>query len=139
MRNNHFNIEKIKGGSVTPTVIETDFHVDNRIPLTEQVLEVTACYDYFGATNQMTGLVRKDVPISFEAYCYLVAAVKEADFKLTLEANSQIPPLNEVFKEFIDASSPDPSYYENPNVLSFLLNEGSICTVIVAKNSSNIG
>ena len=78
------------------------------------------------------------VPISLQTYCYLVAPVKEADFKLTLEANSEVPPLNEIFKEFIEETSPDPQYFANPNVLSFLLNEGSICTLIVAKSSSTL-
>ena len=131
----HFNIERLKG-SGTPAVVETEFTVDNRIPLTELELNVTASYDYMGPANMQTGVIYKRVPISMESYCYLVAPVKDADFKLTLEANTELPPLSTVFEGFIEASCPIRDYYSNPNVLSFLLNDGSISTLIVAKNGS---
>lgn len=131
----HFNIERLKG-SGTPAVVETEFTVDNRIPLTELVLSVTASYDYMGPANMQTGVIYKQVPIAIESYCYLVAPVKDADFKLTLEANSEIPALSSVFEDFIEASKPSKEYYSNPNVLSFLLNDGSVSTLIAAKNGS---
>lgn len=135
LNKSHFNIEKLRGNS-TPAVIETEFTVDNRIPLTELALEVSGCFEYQGPANLQTGIVYVKVPLSLESYCYLVSPVKEADFKLTLEANCEIPALSSVFEAFIEATKPQKEYYENPNVLSFLLNDGSISTLIVAKNSS---
>ena len=137
LKESHFNIERLKG-SGTPAVIETDFMLDNRIPLTELSIEVTATYDFMGGSNLQTGNIYKSVPISLPAYCYLISPVKDADFKLTLEASSEIPALSTVFKNFIEETSPSREYYENPNVLSFLLNDGSISTVIVAKSSSSL-
>jgi PTHB1 C-terminus len=138
LKANHFNVERLKGRG-TPVTIETDFTVDNRIPLTEQFFELTATYDYMSGPSLQTGTSCLLVPISLQTYCYLVAPVKEADFKLTLEANAELPPLSEIFRDFIQETAPDAQYYANPNVLSFLLNEGSICTLIVAKSSSNCG
>lgn len=127
----------MKGGG-TPAVVEAEFTIDNRIPLTDQALEVTAVYEYYGGSNLQTGSTYILVPLALNTYCYLVSPVKDADFKLTLEASTDIPPLSDVFKQFIDITKPDPSYYSNPNVLSFLLNEGSICTLILAKNSNKL-
>lgn len=129
-------MESIKGNDA-PAVVQAEFSVDNRIPITEQFIEISAIYDYVSGANTQTGAASLTVPISLQTYSYLVAPVKEADFKLTLEANSEIPPLNEVFSDFIEATAPEKDYYSNPNVLSFLLNEGSVCTLIVAKNSSS--
>lgn len=131
-------MERLKGKS-TPVTIETDFTVDNRIPLTEQFFEINATYDYMAGPALQTGTSSLLVPISLQTYCYLVAPVKEADFKLTVEASSEVAPLNDLFRDFIEETAPDSQYYANPNVLSFLLNEGSVCTLIVAKNSSRPG
>ena len=137
LKQNHFNIDRVKGGG-TPAVVETDFYIDNTIPLTEQNIEITAIFEYYGGTTLQTGSAYKTMPLSLETYCYLVSPVKEADFKLTLEANMELPPLNEIFKDFIETTKPDPQYYSNPNALSFLLNEGSICTLILAKASNKL-
>ena len=134
---NHFNIERLEG-SKTPAILETEFMVDNRVALTELSIEVTATYDFMGGTNTQTGNIYKSIPISLQAYCYLISPVKEADYKLTLEANSEIPALSSVFNSFIEETSSAKEYYENHNVLSFLLNDGSISTIIVAKSSSKI-
>lgn len=135
LKESHFNIDRLKG-SGTPAVLETDFMLDNRIPLTDLSIEVTATYDFMGGANLQTGNIYKSVPVGLEAYCYLIAPVKEADFKLTLESNAEIQPLSTVFRSFIDDTSASKEYYENPNVLSFLLNDGSVSTLIVAKSGS---
>lgn len=111
--------------------------MDNRIPLTDQSIEVSAVFEYNTGGNSVTGTSNVKVPLSLETYCYLIAPVKEADFKATLESNAEIPPLPELFQDFIEATKPDPQYYSNPLVLSFLLNEGSICTLILSKAGSS--
>lgn len=135
LKESHFNIDRLKGNG-TPAVMETEFMMDNRIPLTDLSIEVTATYDFMGGANLQTGNIYKSVPISLPAYCYLISPVKDADFKLTLEASSEIPALSTVFRTFIEETNPSKEYYDNPNVLSFLLNDGSISTLIVAKSSS---
>lgn len=93
-------------------------------------------YEFMSSSNTQTGVAYKKVAIPLEVYSYLVAPVKEADFKLTLVSNMDFPALSEIFTAFIQASRPNEEYYANPNALSFLLNDGSITTMIVAKNSS---
>lgn len=135
LKESHFNIDRLKG-SGTPAVLETEFMLDNRIALTDLCIEITATYDFMGSANMQTGNIYKSVPVSLPAYCYLISPVKDADFKLTLEASTEIPSLSTVFKTFIEETNASKEYYENPNVLSFLLNDGSISTLIVAKSSS---
>lgn len=130
-----FNLERVKGGA-TPAVVETEFTVDNRIALTDLSFEISAVFEYSGGSNTVTGISTIKAPLTLETYCYLIAPVKEADFKATLESSAEIPPLPDLFEDFISATKPDPQYYANPLVLSFLLNEGSICTLILSKAGS---
>jgi hypothetical protein len=97
---------------------------------------VIATYQFMSSGNSQTGVAYKKATIPLEVYSYLVSPVKEADFKLTLVSNLDFPALSEIFASFIQASAPNPEYYANPNALSFLLNDGAITTMIVAKNSS---
>lgn len=43
-----------------------------------------------------------------------------------------------MFNDYIQESQPNPEYYDNPNALSFILNQGSRGTIIIAKNSNKM-
>lgn len=76
-----------------------------------------------------------DIPMLLQAR--VVAPIKQANFKITLQCSQELPPLNQVFEDFIEQDQEAGQHLSNPNVASFLLPNGIDCTLLVAKTGSN--
>ena len=77
-----------------------------------------------------------EIPMLLQAR--IVAPIKQANFKITLAGSQEIPPMNEVFDDFIQNDPDSEQHLANPNVASFQLANGVDCTLLIAKTGSKI-
>lgn len=77
-----------------------------------------------------------DIPMLLQAR--VVQPIKQANFKITIQASQDLPPLNQIFEDFIRTDREAGEHLSNPNVASFQLPNGIDCTLLVAKTGSKI-
>lgn len=137
LKDNNFNVNSVVGGS-TPTVIDARASINNAIPVTDPFVDVSICYDYQVQSSNFSGCFNQRIPLRIQYFSYLAALEKDAPFKLTVEANKELPEASELFSEFISETSPESEFYSNPNALTFRFNHGVKSTLLIAKSSNKM-
>jgi Bardet-Biedl syndrome 9 protein len=130
-----FTIESLGGGNRTPLIIPIQVRMCNDILPSNMELPVIATY--LTASGEPR-TARWDIQLPLCLVCTIVAPVKNAGFKVTLDTNQPPPQLTSIFEDVVAQSALGAGI--NPdsvvNVLTFQYYCGFDVTVLVSKSSN---
>jgi len=134
----NYLVDDIKGGATPYSLEIAVYALNDKYPYTSK-FGVHINYYNSGAgkgflKDPRTAYGECDIPMLLQSR--VVQPIKQANFKITIQSSEDLPPLNQVFDEFMKYDREAEEHLSNPNVTSFQLPNGIDCTLLVAKTGS---
>jgi len=129
------NLASLKGGNTTPVIVSLTFYCGTQCLPSTNTIPVIAAYTTSMGEPRTS---RCDVTLPLCLFCTIVAPLKNAGYKITLDTNKMPPQMTQLFEDMVMQSTVGSELTQRPastNVLSFQYFSGHDVTILVSKSA----